>query len=61
MKTSRRAEIRHRPAYFSRVCFANIPENWAVIDASSGDEIAAGDSPEDARALAERFGYVVAR
>ncbi len=51
------ATIRHEPAHFNEVCYANIPESWTVFG-SDGD-VFPGEDLEDARAIAKRFGYRV--
>ena len=52
------ADLRHEPAHFNTVAYANIPESWTIYP-HDGNQPLHCDSLEDARAVAERFGYTL--
>ena len=54
------ATIRHEPAHFNAVAYANIPESWTVFPDDGSPKMPC-DSVSEAREIAERFGYRVTR
>ena len=52
------ATIQHEPAYFNTVAYANIPESWTIFPDNGAPKLAC-DSLQDAREVAERFGYTI--
>jgi|TARA_R110000824_G_scaffold401687_2_gene613634 hypothetical protein len=52
------ATIRHEPAYFNAVAYANIPESWTIYPDDGSLKMPCEDMA-DARAVAARFGYTI--
>ena len=52
------AQIIHQPAHFNPVAYANIPESWTIFPDNGAPKLPC-DSLQDAREVAERFGYTI--